>query len=139
MSSTRGLEYNNYTELYENIRIGRNPDTSTKRRLYSLIDGLTKEDHLLLFTQYLYPLEKRIYTISNDRAMFDINDLPSDTFWKMYIDCLNLDQNRRRTQYIDNIVQPTPVRLVPDRIDSTVCDDQMTEYERLRISALYNI
>src|SRR3989338_776137 len=101
--------YQNHSEIFENIRTNRTPDLTTKKHMQIIITGLPKDDQLNLFMTHLYPLDNRVCTITNVQTMFGIQDLPIDVFWNLYLDEINVDENRKRTQFIDNLKQTQPI------------------------------
>jgi len=137
-------------EINERKKNNVTPSVNDKDQLlYKINKQLDEEDHAYIFTELLQKMKKKIYTITENCTLFDLNDLDNDTFWSMYyyvqifidnhdrekvISDVNKDNNILREKHIEQF----NCQLGENKENNDVKVDQsnMTEYERLRIDAL---
>jgi hypothetical protein len=138
-------------EIDEKMKNQTVPTEKEKEQLqYKLNRQLTEEDHLYIFTEILQNMEHKIYTMTENGTLFDINDLDHGTFWKIqYYVHLFLDNQERRNQ-INEINQENDASLdqfkrkITDDLnkiqknttETDVGDHNLSNYDRLRRQAL---
>lgn len=131
----------------------KNKTLPTDRDKESLLNKLNKqlneEDHIYIFTEILQNMEKKIYTITCNCTLFDLNDLDNENFWKIYYYTqLFIDQHERQKEInkakqenddiSDQFTRDVDSKLKqikeqhPEKVDSK----GLSEYEKLRINAL---
>ena len=87
-------------EITEKIKSQTMPtDKDKERLLFQINRQLTEEDHYYIFTEFLQTMEHKIYTVTENGTLFDLNDLSPDTFWKLtYHVQLFIDTHQREEQ-----------------------------------------
>jgi hypothetical protein len=138
------------TEITTKIKNKVAPSDKEKEALlYKLNKQLNEDDHIYIFTEILQNMDKKIYTITENCTLFDLNDLDNENFWKIcYYTQLFIDQHERQKEInsakkenddlSEQFVQKVEEKLrqikeqSPEKIDST----NLSEYEKLRIDAL---
>ena len=136
-------------EIDEKMKNGVEPTEKEKEQLqYTLNKLLSEEDHLYIFTEILQNLEKKIYTMTENGTLFDINDLDHQTFWKIqYCAQMCLDNHERQaqlnelaheseqshSQFKKQISEPLE-KFKKDNVEDE--DTNLTEYEKLRRQTL---
>src|SRR5439155_4922352 len=100
---------NNFDNLEEtNIKIVNKVLPTDKEKeilLYKLNKQLNEDEHLYIFTEILQNLEKKIYTITENCTLFDLNDLSADNFWKMFYYAQLFIQNHERQKEFEGAQQ----------------------------------
>src|SRR5437588_1856289 len=106
----------------------RVPPSSAERELlqYLLNRFLTEEDHLYIFTEILQNLEKKIYTVTETGTLFDLNDLPTETFWTLREVTQSLIKHHERQKEIETAHQEDARRTAEFR------EKMQTELQRIR-------
>jgi hypothetical protein len=78
------------------------PSEKDKHYVFQQIAKLSKEEHIYIF-KLLQELSKKIYTISDTETLFDLNDVSSDLFWKIYDYIVLSIENKSREQEKERI------------------------------------
>jgi hypothetical protein len=139
------------SNIYDNMdaiaqkKLDSSPPTDTdKEILQHRLLKLSKSDHLYLFKEIIQGLKKKIYTVTENCILFDLNDLPHDCFWKIYYHVQLSMQNLERT----NVIQETLAKDIKNNAKTPqltpkcpIIDIKMaqTPYEKLRTDALIGI
>jgi hypothetical protein len=140
-------------DITENIKAQVTPSEKDRENLLNKLNRqLTDEEHLYIFTEYLQTLEKRIYSITENCTLFDLNDLPNELFWKIYyatqlfirdhdrqkeIDKANAEKNVISAKLQEKIEKDLVKYKKDNANDALNVDTQnLSEYEKLRIGAL---
>ncbi len=141
-------------ELYElgaNINNLNDPtDRDKDLLLYKLNRQLTEDEHLYIFTELLQNHEKKIYTITENCTLFDLNDLSSKNFWKLYYYAELCIKNHERQKELalaedshisnlNNLSKKMKVDLENFKSEyNQIPENQsdLSHYEKLRIGAL---
>lgn len=80
-----------------------------KNKLKYDIDSLTDENHLKIFEKiFLVSSGKRIYSITENCVLFDLNDLTDDDFktlWK-FVYILKSDEEKRKKKNVEDMSSP---------------------------------
>lgn len=136
-----------------NIKDKVKPSEKDKETLLlKLNKQLNEEEHLQIFTEILQNLEKRIYSMTENGTLFDLNDLPYDAFWKIAQMTYLCIQNHERQKVIDQAKAEQQLneqqqnqefkdkldklKNKPEQINEPIDQSQLTQYEKLRINAL---
>lgn len=127
------------------------PTDKEKGMLLSMINKqLTEEDHIYIFTEILQNMKKKIYTITENCTLFDLNDIDCANFWKIWYYAHLFICNQVRNAEMSKIKEKndelsmqfnrdTLEKLKKFRENTSLNASDtlaMTEYERLRIDAL---
>lgn len=116
--------------------------------LHRLNRQLSEDDHIYLFTEILQNMSKKIYTITENGTLFDLNDLDVENFWKMaYYTQLSISNHDRQKEIEDRVKQKeleaeefkrqSETNLLKYTSQPEVIDEHnLTEYDQLRIDAL---
>lgn len=70
---------------------------------YRLNEQLTSDEHLLIFIKILQNMKNKIYTVTENSVLFDLNNLSNDDFWKMYYHTemfINDRERQNKLQYL---------------------------------------
>ena len=95
--------YDNLEELSAKITNKVSPtDVEKEILLYKLNKQLSSDEHLYIFTEVLQTLEKKIYTITENCTLFDLNDLPNEQFWRIFCYSQLFIQNHEREKEVEN-------------------------------------
>ena len=144
--------YENNDEINEKIKNKSPPTEKDKESLLNKLNKqLNEEEHLHIFTEYLQTLDKRIYSITANCTLFDINDLPNEVFWKIVlcthffirdhekqkeIDKANEELSKQSDLFNEKVnndlilAKDNPINAAPESLDG------LSNYEKLRITAL---
>ena len=144
--------YGNLDDINEKIQNKLTPNEKDKELLlYRLNKLLNDDEHLYIFTEILQTLEKRIYSITENCTLFDLNDLPNDAFWKIYyytqlfildherqkeLGKIQKEQQSKNDEFKEDIntklqkYKNDPNQATPENIE------QLSAYEKLRLNAL---
>lgn len=150
--STSIIDTNQPYDFAANIKDKTKPTEKDKEILLNKLNKqLNEDEHLHIFMEILQNLEKRIYSITENGTLFDLNDLPPEAFWKIaYIVYLSIN-NHERQKTIDAVNQQALQDAKALNVDFTNKLDQyqkdpnnalssdishLTEYEKLRVNAL---
>ena len=127
------------------------PTEKDKDNLLEIINSMDKETHMYIFLNFLFPLQTKInhlnylnnlndkdnklYTITNDATMFDLNDLEEhvDVFWNIY---------NYSILYKDNILRKNKIKECEKEYNETIklLEDRLNnDYEELKLKAQSNI
>lgn len=127
------------------------PNDKEKSMLLNMINKqLTEEDHIYIFTEILQNMKKKIYTITENCTLFDLNDIDCADFWKIWYYTYLFISNQVRNTEINKIKEQNDelsaqftrdalekLKKFRENTSKNVPDmDEMSEYERLRIEAL---
>jgi hypothetical protein len=135
------------SEIEDKIRNQVPPTEKDKEILqYRLNKQLTEEDHIYIFTEILQPMEKKIYTITENHTLFDLNDIDPKTFWKIYYSSQMAIDNQNRGKVYKSMQQENDKNMLEftQKVTSELQKQgpihesiaNVSEYERLRIEAL---
>jgi hypothetical protein len=138
------------TEINEKVKNNVIPMDKDKDVLsYKLNRQLDEEDHVYIFTEILQKMEKKIYTITENGTLFDLNDLDNATFWNVYYYTQIFIDNHERKKDIakaskedeerknEQIQQfDNDLKRIKESAGEFVDKSNMTEYEKLRTDAL---
>lgn len=142
----------NLDEINEKIKNKSPPtDKDKENLLHKLNKQLNEDEHLYLFTEILQTLEKRIYSITENCTLFDLNDLPHDAFWKIHYYTYLFIHDHERQKELEKAKQDNmansdefkekmrmelankikdPNNALPENLNG------LSAYEKLRINAL---
>lgn len=138
-------------ELSEKIKNKPIPTDKDKESLQFKINKfLTEEDHLYIFTEILQTISHKIYTITENGTLFDLNDLDPETFWKMSYYTQMFINNHERQKDIKKVFQEndeliekfnlnisSELAKIKDKMTETdINTENLSSYEQLRIDAL---
>lgn len=136
------------TELNDKIQHKTTPTDKDKELLQQQINQkLSEEDHLYIFTEILQSMDKKIYTITENGTLFDLNDLNPEDFWKICYHTQIFIDNSARQQEINKAMeennqlnnkfhQQVQRDLQKIKPDMPNINNNITAYETLRINAL---
>ncbi len=142
--------YNQIDDLVEKIRIKLPPTEKDKELLlYKLNRQLTEDEHLHILTDILQTLEKRIYSMTDNCTLFDLNDLTPEVFWQIfYYAQLSIMKHETQKQTAqanqDDLVQRNEfnekmrhdLEKYQKDAETTINLESLTPYERKRLEAL---
>jgi len=144
--------FDNLSEINIKIKNKVAPTDKEKEILqYKLNKQLNEEEHLYIFTEILQGLEKKIYTITENCTLFDLNDLSPDNFWKIFYYAQLFIQNHERQKELevagrDNVSKSDELNEKMKRDLQKFREDpnnalpedtaNLSAYEKLRINAL---
>lgn len=77
------------------------PTEKEKRDLLNILNTMNKENHMYIFINFLE--NTKVYTITNDATLFDLNDLEKDTFWKIYDYSILYNQDKIKNNKIKEL------------------------------------
>jgi|UniRef100_A0A6C0BMB3 hypothetical protein len=143
------LQRDSLVDVEEKIKSKPVPTEPEKEQLqYRINHNLTEEDHLYLFTDILQKMSHKVYTMTENGTLFDLNDLDPETFWKVqYFTQLFMENHERQKETqqliheneasLDQFKQQIDKELKTVKSETGAIDlHHLTEYERLRIQAL---
>lgn len=149
--STKVNKYNNFDHILVKIKEETPPcELDKENLLYKINNRLTKKDHMFFFTEILQKMEKKVYSITPDNTLFDLNDLPYSVFWKLVYHTEIFLENHKKQRLIrereqeykqqdqnfnDNLAKQL-IEHLNDPNQSMPEPSSLTNYERLRIDAL---
>ena len=152
MSTSENLDkYDNLDEIVSKIGNKSNVTGRDKELILYSLNQLSKQDHLYIFTEILQKLEKRIYTVTDNSTLFDLNDLPNDVFWKLYYHTQLLINNMQRSKKINEATNDMDCNNeeMQNQINRELSEhlrkaenqppvdlSQLSDYEKLRYDAL---
>ena len=140
--------------LLNNIRVELNPTDNDKDHVFKTINQLSAYDHQQIFTDILYPMENKIYTVTDNNILFDLSDLSNKQFWQLVhmVYLFQLNQTRQQlvnkiqiqhdtqiTQLDQDLISRSQIFQADQNIQSEL--DTITNektYDSLRIKALEN-
>jgi hypothetical protein len=82
------------------------PTEKDKESLQSKLNKqLNEEDHIYIFTEILQTMDKKIYTITENCTLFDLNDLDPVNFWKIHYHTHLMIANHERQKELNKTKQ----------------------------------
>ena len=150
--SNNNDNYDGLDELNEKIRTKSIPTNKDKEiLLYRLNRLLTEDEHLYIFKEILQNLGKKIYSMTENGTLFDLNDLPNDAFWKTYYYSQLFIQDHEKQKELEKtqreylILSDQFEEKMNAKLKNYINDDnqvghenieELSPYEKLRIKAL---
>jgi hypothetical protein len=144
--------FENFEEISDKIKNKSVPtDKDKENLLHKLNKQLNEDEHLYIFTEILQNLEKRIYSITENCTLFDLNDVPNESFWKIYYYAQLFISNHERQKDLDKAnaehltegdlfkekIKQDLEKIIKDQTHQSQEDiDKLSPYEKLRIGAL---
>lgn len=140
------------SEIETHIQQHTTPTANDKEMLKNkLMTQLNENDHLFIFTEILQNMTKKIYTMTDNYTLFDLNDLDIDNFWKMcYNAQLMIDNHKRELVYNNSMLDNTKnigdmthkmneqlkIYKKTEEISRINPQKDLSDYEKLRVDAL---
>ena len=96
----------NYNNDYENeLLLNRQekvmPNDINKMQFIKIVQKMPKSEHIKIY-EIISKLDKKIYSITDKETLFDLNDLPSETFWEIMYYCTLTQNNINKNVIINN-------------------------------------
>jgi hypothetical protein len=144
----RILEQTLLADINDKMKNKITPSIKDKETLlYKLNKQLLEEDHLYIFTKILQKMERKIYTITKNGTLFDLNDLTNHEFWNIYYHTQMFIDGHKRQNTLCNIglenrclddqfKQKVNNNLQKIKEQSPYISSTLTHYDKLRIDAL---
>lgn len=133
-------------DIENKIRNNISPTDKEKELLQNKLNKqLSEDDHMYIFVEILQTLKNKIYTMTENGTLFDLNDLDNENFWKIFYHTQLFIDNHEREKKIAESSQEKAVleskfnKTNEENLKQNITKDVEVEtstYGKLRIEAL---